>query len=164
METRNTPRRGEYNDDNSLDSDLKGDVEVGSDISSHPGIVYPEKLNMSGGLHYGRCCGGSQDVDPALTQSGPLSLVQIPRDTVLWLVEHYYNATRQEKCPILGSFCYFWCRCYGSLAHAKKGSIYYRRPYAIKMQWKARNSPEGGHFVPRPREGALGAFSCVFMA
>ena len=42
------------------------DVEVGRDISSHPGVVYPEKLEMFGSLSHGRGCGGGQDVHPAL--------------------------------------------------------------------------------------------------
>ena len=46
-------------------------------------------------------------------QSGPLSLVEVLRDTVLSLVELYYvynnNITTQAKYPLLGAFSTFQC-------------------------------------------------------
>ena len=40
---------------------------MGREISSHPDIVYPEKLYMFGCLRYGSCCVGGEDVDRANT-------------------------------------------------------------------------------------------------
>ena len=43
------------------------DVEVGSNISCDPGIVYPEKLDIPAGLDYG--CRGvrGENIDPTVT-------------------------------------------------------------------------------------------------
>ena len=42
------------------------DIEVGSDVSRHPGIVYPEELHLPGCPHYGSGRPGRQNVDPTL--------------------------------------------------------------------------------------------------
>ena len=59
-------------------------------------------------------------------QSGPLSLVQINKDTLLWLVEPYYAGTKAYAITTTtrGILCLsVWCFGMISGLHARKGSI-----------------------------------------
>ena len=60
------------------------DVEVSSDITRHPGVVYPEELDMLGGLSDVGCSLRCEDVDPALAVVGVhVGLEQVGRHLVV---------------------------------------------------------------------------------
>ena len=78
------------------------------------------------------------------------------------MVEPYYAGTKVYAITThLRHFVHFVVLLWHELWLPCTEKIYYRRPYAIKNQRKARNTPQRRYFVPKPLVGGFGCIELV---